>query len=59
MFGNVTNQNEEISISHLLEQQLRVSQDLASSDNWVDDKVDQAPTDAENRALHFVHYSIR
>lgn len=40
-------------------QQLRVLQDLASSDNWVDDKVDRAPTDAESREPRFVHYLIR
>lgn len=45
-------------MSHLLGQQLRVLQDLASFDNWVDDITDQAPIDAENRALHFVHYLI-
>lgn len=45
-------------MSYLLEQQLRVLQDLASSDNWVDDKVDQAPIDVESRALHFVRYLI-
>ena len=46
------------SVSRLLEQQLRVLQDLASFDNWVGDKVDRVPIDAESHVLHFVRYLI-